>query len=76
MSLIDAKKFLQCLNKHFPILDSGIYTRHHALMLENDKFLLMLHIGPDWQTFFFNEEDFNKDPEDIVLELKQVLKKE
>lgn len=76
MSLISTKEFLQCLDKHFPILDLGEHKRHHALMLENSKILLMLHVGEFWHNFSLDEEDFTKNPEDIVLKIKQLLKED
>lgn len=78
MSLLKTKKFLQVLDQHFPIpAPTGEDSRcHHAIMLEQDKILLMLHTGPNWQTFLLDEKDLDKDPEEIVSELKQLLIKE
>ena len=76
MSLIYAKQFLQSLDKHFPIVNDGEHKRHHSLQLEGDQILLMLHLGANWQTFLFDDSDLAKDPEEIALELKQLLKKE
>jgi hypothetical protein len=76
MSLIYAKKFLQSLDTHFPVSNSGEHKRHHSLQLEGDQILLMLHLGSTWQTFLFDDNDLARDPEEIVLELKQLLKKE
>jgi len=76
MSLKNAKHFLQVLDKHFPITDEGDSKRHHAMMIEQDKILLMVHTGTNWQSFLLDDEDCNKASETIVTELKKLLIKE
>ena len=63
------KELLQLLNNAFPI-DDG---RHHGVYLQNDNVMLMIHLGPKWQTFILSEEDLDIEPKEIVTEIQNII---
>lgn len=64
------KELLQLLDIEFPIAGG----RHHAIMLEDSKVLLMIHLESSWKTFHLSDEDLEKDSSQIVMEIRDLIK--
>lgn len=72
MSLNQTIELLKLATESFKIEKEGC---HHSLCVENGKLMLTLVIGsePTFKSFLLDEQDLEKDPETIVLEIYDFL---
>jgi hypothetical protein len=75
MNLRKTKELLELLDKTFVISPSDYkYQKHHSLFLENDKINLIIHLESQWRSFILSEEDLDKEPQQIVQELQELMR--
>ena len=53
----------------FPLVEG----RYHNLTLENGKLKLTILINNIWNSFIIDEEDFDREPKDIINEINSLL---
>lgn len=72
MSLKKAIELLDFVTETFKIEKEGC---HHNLCVENGKLMLTLVMGTEltFKSFLLDEQDLEKDPETIVLEIYDFL---
>jgi hypothetical protein len=72
MSFNKTIELLRLATDSFKIEKAGC---RHSLCMENDKLMLTLVIGmePTFKSFLLDEQDLEKDPETIILEIYDFL---
>ena len=67
------KKALQLLTLTTIAFPPG-NRQHHALYMENDELKLCIFMGDTWQVINIDNLDLEKEPQDLVEEIKEILK--
>jgi len=70
MSLRSALKLLTITKDTFKTTDGPYGKGGHSLTVAEDKLVLTINNGHRLQSFFFDEDDLDKDPQDFINELR------
>lgn len=68
-----ALKLLKCATDTFKIENAKM---HHSLTLHDDSSLILtIILGTEyWKSFLLTQEDLDKDPIDIIVEISNLMK--
>jgi len=68
MSLRDAATLLGILTEKLPPAEG----KRHGIFVRDGRLALALQVGPGHQWWFFGDEDFEREPEELAAELLEM----
>ena len=73
MKLKSALELLRLCKNTFKINPGKFDRGTHSMVLEADKLVLTINTGTDFKSFIINDDDYEKDPNQIVSEIKKYI---
>lgn len=73
MSLKDSLELLKMAHDNIEIKEGPFSEGKHSLTIDNDCLVLTINTGSIFKSFLLDEEDLLKNPQDLILEIIELL---